>query len=64
MGGVKEIKFKKKPTNLRDVWVPINVANVVIGQPSKEIDQMLERCRTTCYAGKKRILTIVLSDTF
>lgn len=39
---------KKRATNLRDVRVPVNVANVVIGQASKEIDQMLRRCRTAC----------------
>lgn len=43
--GVKE---EKSSTNLRDVRVPINVANVFIGQPCKKIDQMLER-RRTCY---------------
>lgn len=29
--------------NLGDVRVPIDVANVVVGQPSKEIDQMLKQ---------------------
>lgn len=34
-----------KTTNLRDVRVPINVADVVVGQAGKETDQMLQRCR-------------------
>lgn len=52
---------KTRPTNLRDVRVPINVANVIIGQASEEIDQMLQRCRTTCYTGKTETRTDVHS---
>lgn len=47
----------EKKTNLRDVRVPINVADVVIWQASKEIDQMLQRWMTTCYTGKTETLT-------
>lgn len=35
-------------TNLRNIRVPVNVANVVIGQAGKEINQMLQRRMTTC----------------
>lgn len=55
---------KKRTTDLGDVRVPVNVANVVIGQASKEIDQMLRRCRTACYTGKTEILTILHSNIF
>lgn len=47
----------EKKANLRDVRVPINVADVVIWQASKEIDQMLQRWMTTCYTGKTETLT-------
>lgn len=33
--------------NLGNVRVPIDVADVVVGQPSKEIDQMLKREEVT-----------------
>lgn len=55
---------RKKATNLRDVRVPVNVAYVVIGQASKEIDQMLEGCKTTCYTRKTEILTFPHFDIF
>ena len=40
---------KRRATNLRDIRVPINVANVVISQAGKQTDQMLQRSRTTCH---------------
>ena len=55
---------EEKKTNLRDVRVPINVANVVIWQTSKEIDQMLQRWMTTCYNGKTETLTTALQVIF
>lgn len=44
-----------KSTNLRDVRVPVYVTDVVIGQPSKEIYQMLQKHRK-CVKKQKQIL--------
>lgn len=52
-GWWKGVIHKKMETNLWNIIVPVNVANVVISQASKQIDQMLQRCRTACYIRKQ-----------
>lgn len=38
----KLIRSLEEFSNLWYVWIPINVANVVTGQPSKKTDKMLK----------------------